>query len=50
MENTTHSNTEKITEEATSVIEHEELETLIIASTKALKRQKMKCGIDKFLS
>ena len=32
MENTTHSNTEKITEEAPSVIEHEELETLIIAS------------------
>ena len=28
MENTTHSNTEKITEEATSVIEHEKLETL----------------------
>ena len=46
MENTTHSNTntEKVTEEAPSVIEHEELETLIIASIKTLKRQKMKCG------
>ena len=39
MENTTHSNTEKITEEATSVIEHDELETLIIASIETLKRQ-----------
>ena len=46
MENTTHNNTEKITEEATSAIEHEELETLIIASIETLKRQKMKCGID----
>ena len=50
MENTTHSKTEKVTEEATSVIELEELETLIIASIETLKRQKMKCGIiDKVL-
>ena len=49
MENTTHSNTEKITEEAPSVIEHEELETCIIASIETLKRQKMKCGIDEVL-
>ena len=49
MENTTHSNTEKITEETPSVIEHEELETFIIASTETLKRQKMKCGIDEVL-
>ena len=45
MENTTYRNTEKITEEAPSVIEHEELETLIIASIETLKRQKMKSGI-----
>ena len=45
MKNTTHSNTEKLTEEAASVIEHEELETLITASIETLKRQKMKCGI-----
>ena len=32
MENTTYSNTENITEEAPSLMEHEELETLIIAS------------------
>ena len=49
MEYTTHSNTEKIKEEAPSVIEHEELETLIIASIETLKRQKMKCGIDEVL-
>ena len=49
MENTTHSNTEKITEETPSIIEHEELETFIIASTETLKRQKMKCGIDEVL-
>ena len=49
MENTNHSNTEKITEEATSVMEHEELETLIIASIETLKRQKIKCGIDEVL-
>ena len=30
MENTSYSNTEKIAEEAPCVIEHEELETLII--------------------
>ena len=48
-ENTTYSSTEKITEEAPSVIKHEELETLIIASTDSLKRQKMKCGIDEVL-
>ena len=46
MENTNHSKTGKITQEATSAIEQEELETLIIASIKTLKRQKMKCGID----
>ena len=49
IENTTHSNTVKITEEATSVIEHEELETLIIASIETLKQQKMKYGIDEVL-
>ena len=47
MENVTHSNTEKITEEATSVIEYENFEILTIASIETLKRQKMKCGIDK---
>ena len=41
MENKTHNNTEKITEEAPSVKEHEELETLIIASIETLKRQNM---------
>ena len=40
MENTTHSNTEKITEKATGVIEHEELETLIIASIETLQNDK----------
>ena len=30
-------NAEKITEEAPNVIEHEELETLVIASTETLK-------------
>ena len=49
MENTTHSSTEKITEEAPSLIEHEELETLINASIETLKRQKMKYGIDEVL-
>ena len=49
MKNTTRSNTEKIIEEATSVTEHEELETLIIASIETLKWQKMKCGIDEVL-
>ena len=49
MQNTTHSNTEKITGEATSVIEHEKLETLIIASIETLKWQKLKCGIDEVL-
>ena len=47
MENTTYSNIEKITDEAPGNIEHKELETLIIASIETLKRQKMKCGIDK---
>ena len=49
MKYTTHSNTEKITEEAPSVIEHEELEALVIASIETLKRQKVKCGIDEVL-
>ena len=49
MENKTHNNTEKITEEAPSVKEHEELETLIIASIETLKRQNMKCGINEVL-
>ena len=40
MENTTHSNIEKITQEVSSVIEHEKLETLITASIETLKRQK----------
>ena len=46
MENTTYSNMEKIKEEAPRNKEHRELETLIVASTETLKRQKMKCGID----
>ena len=47
MENTTQGNTGKITEEPlNSVIEYKQLETLITASIKTLKRQKMKCGID----
>ena len=46
MENTTYSNMEKITEEASRNIKHKELETLIIASIETLKRQKMMCGID----
>ena len=50
MENNTYRNTEKITDEAPSVIEHEELETLIIAFTEILKRQKIKCGIDEILN
>ena len=52
MENTTHSNTntEKATEEAPSVIEHEKLKTLIIPSIKTLNQPKMKCGIDKVLN
>ena len=49
MENTTHNNTEKITEEATSLTEHDESETLIIASIETLKRQKVMCGIDEIL-
>ena len=48
MENTTYSNIEKIADEAPWNIENKELETLIIASTETLKRQKMKCGIDDF--
>ena len=40
MENTTHDNTEKITEKATSAIEQEELKTLIIASIETLKNDK----------
>ena len=52
MENTTHNNTntEKVTEEALSVIKHENLKTLIIPSIKTLKQQKMKCGIDEVLN
>ena len=46
MENTSYSNTEKITDKAPRNIEHKELETLVIASIETLKRQKMKCGID----
>ena len=49
MENITYSITEKITKEGPSVIEHEELETLIIVSIETLKRQKIKCGIDEVL-
>ena len=49
MENATYSNTEKIAEKASSVIEKEELETLIIASIETLNRQKMKCRIDEVL-
>ena len=40
MQNTTHSNREKITEKVTSGIEQEKFETLIIASIETLKRQK----------
>ena len=47
MENTTYSKIEKTTEEAPRNTEHKELETFIIASIEALKRQKkMKFGID----
>lgn len=46
MKNTTYTNTE----ESPSVIEHKELETLIIAFIKTLKRQKMKCEIDEVLN
>ena len=46
MQNTTYSNIEKITDEAPRIIEHKELETLIIASIETLNRQKMKCGTD----
>ena len=46
MENTTYSNIEKITGQAPKNIKNKELETLIIAATETLKRQKMKCGID----
>ena len=49
MENTTYSNTEKITDEAPRNIKYKELETLIIASIETLKQQKMKCGIDEVL-
>ena len=45
MQNSTYSNTEKITEEDPRNIEHKELETLIFASMETLKRKKMKCGI-----
>ena len=41
---------DKITEEAKRLQEHKEhkdLETLIVASIETLKRQKLKCGIDK---
>ena len=47
MEKTTYSNMEKITQEDPRNIEHKELQTLIVASIETLKRQKMKCGIDK---
>ena len=40
MKNTTKNNTEEITEEAPSVIEHEELATFIIASIETLKQKK----------
>ena len=40
MENTTYSKIEKTTEEAPRNIEQKELETFIIASIEALKRQK----------
>ena len=40
----------KLTEEAPSVLEREELETLMIAFTEILKRQKIKCGIDEVLN
>ena len=46
MENSTYSNTEKITDETPRNIEHKELETLIIASMETLKQQKMRFGID----
>ena len=46
MENTTYSNIENITDEASRNIEPKELKTFIIASIETLKRQKMKCGID----
>ena len=46
MENTTYSNMENITEEVPKNIEYKELETLVIASIKTLKQQKMRCGID----
>lgn len=49
MENITNRNIGKSTEEAISVIEDEELETLIIASIETLKLQKMKCGIKEVL-
>ena len=49
MENITNRNIGKSTEEAISVIEDEELETLIIASIETLKLQKMKCGINEVL-
>ena len=49
MENTTYSHTEKTAGETPSVIKHEELETLIIASIETLKRKKMKCVIDEVL-
>ena len=50
MENTTINKTEKSTEEIPSVIEVQELQTLIIASIETLKQQKMKHRIDEVLN
>ena len=49
MENKTYSNVENFTEEVPKNIEQIELETFIIASIETLKRQNMKCGVDKVL-
>ena len=45
MENTTYSDMEKITKEASRNKEHKELKTLIITSVEALKQQKMGCQL-----
>ena len=50
VENTTINKTEKSTEEIPSVIEVQELQTLIIASIETLKQQKMKHRIDEVLN
>ena len=50
MENTTINKTEKSTEEIPSVIEVQELQTLIIASIETLKQQKMKHRIGEVLN